>query len=144
MTTHTRAETVSIPLPGITTQRPTRCGAGWRLKLAALVGRGDTQAAAKQHLAEQITLMAATIDAEPAFARDDDGSVIVALDRPWGIEWYKVTDTTARRISTGTPKARPPTWRAFTTTRCCPRTCPAAPMARPAPCCSPSTRSSGR
>ncbi|MET7784735.1 hypothetical protein ABZU94_39365 [Streptomyces mirabilis] len=97
----TAAKTVAVPLPGVATQRPARRGDGWRLRLAALVGRGSTQAAAKRHLAEQIELMAETIAVEPAFARDDDGAVVVALDRPWGFEWYRVTDTYARRISTG-------------------------------------------
>ncbi|MEV5998916.1 hypothetical protein AB0M25_06425 [Streptomyces griseomycini] len=104
----TDAKTVAVPLPGVATQRPARRGDGWRLRLAALVGRGSTQAAAKRHLAEQIALMAETIAVEPAFARDDDGDLIVALDRPWGIEWYRATDTHARRISTGDRHAEGP------------------------------------
>lgn len=112
--------------------------------MAAVIGRGDTRAAAKQHLAEQLALMATTIDGEPAFARDDDGSMVLALDRPWGIEWYRGTDTTARRNSTGDRRtggpaadlARVPLLHAAPHERL------GGPTGRPALRCSPAIRSS--
>jgi hypothetical protein len=98
-----RVETVSIPLPNISVQRPSRVGSElWRVTLSRFMfGRGKTLKAAKAELAQQIALATETVNIEPAFARDDDGTVIVALDRPWGFEWYRVTDTHAQRISTG-------------------------------------------
>ncbi|MER5482588.1 hypothetical protein ABT024_05140 [Streptomyces sp. NPDC002812] len=94
-------ETLNIPLPGITVHRPARRGDGWRIALGRFEGRGTTLAAAKDHLAAQLTTTVETLAAEPAFARDDDGALVVAIDRPWGIDWYRATDTSARLICTG-------------------------------------------
>ncbi|WP_185902967.1 hypothetical protein, partial [Streptomyces sp. WAC05292] len=94
-------ETMNIPLPGITVRRPARRGDDWRVTLGPLEGRGATLGAAKAHLAAQLTLSVETLHVQPAFARDDDGALVVAIDRPWGIDWYRATDATARLISTG-------------------------------------------
>jgi hypothetical protein len=95
------AETVSIPLPGITVRRPAKRGGGYRVTMGRMEGRGSTLAAAKAGLAAQLALTVETLEVEPAFARDDDGALIVAFDRPWGIDTFRATGTTARLISTG-------------------------------------------
>ncbi|WP_416969412.1 hypothetical protein [Streptomyces sp. 4F14] len=71
------------------------------MKLASLVGRGATEAEAKKHFAEQIVRMAQVASTPPAFAWDDDGAVIVALERPWGNARFRATDTHARQIARG-------------------------------------------
>ncbi|MER6230926.1 hypothetical protein ABT169_17505 [Streptomyces sp. NPDC001616] len=85
-------ETLSIPLPGVTVQSPSRRGEQWRLTVDRFIGRGSTLKAAKADLARQITATIETVNVAPAFALDDDGtSVIVALARPWGVDEYRVT-----------------------------------------------------
>ncbi|MEU5476844.1 hypothetical protein [Streptomyces mirabilis] len=106
MTTHTHApaaepETVPIPLPGIKVRRPAHRGDGWRVIMGRVEGRGSTFAAAKANLAAQITTTVETLEAPPAFARDDDGALVVAIDRPWGIDTFRATATTARLVSSG-------------------------------------------
>ncbi|KIF05170.1 hypothetical protein PL81_14670 [Streptomyces sp. RSD-27] len=94
-------ETLNIPLPGITVHRPARRGDDWRVALGPMEGRGATLGAAKAHLAAQLTLTVETLHVKPAFARDDDGAVVVAIDKPWGCDWYRATDATALLICTG-------------------------------------------
>ncbi|MFG2767805.1 hypothetical protein [Streptomyces rubiginosohelvolus] len=55
---------------------------------------------AKAELARQMTVAAETVNVEPAFARDNTGALIVAIDRPWGIDEYRITDAGYKRIST--------------------------------------------
>ncbi len=99
MTTHAPAS-LTISLPNVMVRRPAKRGAEYCLTLGRFVGRGTTLAAAKADLAAQIILAVDSLNTEPAFARDDDGSLIIALDRPWGIDTYRATDTTARLITT--------------------------------------------
>ncbi|MFD4933477.1 hypothetical protein [Streptomyces virginiae] len=91
-------ETLNVPLPGITVHRPARRGDGWRVALGRMEGRGTTLAAAKADLAVQLTTTVETLNVEPAFARDDDGALVVALDRPWGVDEYRITDAGHRLI----------------------------------------------
>ncbi|MEV0778903.1 hypothetical protein [Streptomyces sp. NPDC050428] len=85
-------ETVSVPMPGITVRRPLKRGDGYRLELGRFVARGATLAAARADLARQLGITAESVNTNPAFARDDDGSLIVALDRPWGVDEYRITN----------------------------------------------------
>ncbi|MEU0857470.1 hypothetical protein ABZ352_18805 [Streptomyces griseofuscus] len=86
-------ETVSVSLPNVTVRRPRKRGDGYRLELGRFVARGSTLAAARADLARQLGLTVESLNADPAFARDDDGtSLIVAIDRPWGVDEYRITD----------------------------------------------------
>ncbi|MFI9052464.1 hypothetical protein [Streptomyces sp. NPDC053427] len=110
-------ETVSIPLPNIAVQRPSRVGRElWRVTLSRFMfGRGSTLKAAKAELARQIAVATETVNVEPAFARDDDGSLIVAIDRPWGVEEYRITDAGWRNVGTYDRDTRTPAeWLAAT------------------------------
>jgi hypothetical protein len=101
-TTKTTApDTVSIPLPAIETHRPARRGEGWRVTMGRIEGRGTSVAAAKKDLAAQLATTVECLNVDPAFARDDDGALIVAVDRPWGIDTFRATQETARLISSG-------------------------------------------
>lgn len=67
--------------------------------LGPVAGYGRTQAEAKQNLADnlQAALHAASVD--PAFARDDDGSLIVAVPNYGGVVHWKVDDRGPRSIT---------------------------------------------
>lgn len=67
--------------------------------LGPISGYGRTQAEAKQDLADNLraALNAASVD--PAFARDDDGSLIVALPNCSGVTHWKVDDRGPRSIT---------------------------------------------
>ncbi|MEU1221305.1 hypothetical protein [Streptomyces microflavus] len=94
-------ETVSIPLSNVTVLRPAKRGDGYRLELGAFVARGSTLAAARADLARQIAITAASVNSAPGFARaDDNGDLLVVLDRPWGLDSYLITDAGHRLIST--------------------------------------------
>ncbi|WP_404949082.1 hypothetical protein HFP70_35455 [Streptomyces sp. ARC14] len=94
-------ETVSIPLANVTVRRPRKRGDDYRLEFGRFVGRGSTLAAARADLANQIDATAASVHTPPAFARDDDGtSLIVAIDRPWGVDEYRITDAGHRLTGT--------------------------------------------
>ncbi|WP_275466285.1 hypothetical protein [Streptomyces noursei] len=109
-------ETVAIPVPNVAVQRPSRRGEPWRVSLSRFIfGRGSTLKAAKQELARQIAVATETVNVEPAFARDDDGSLIVAIDRPWGVEEYRLTDAGYKLIGTYDRDRRTPAeWLAAT------------------------------
>ncbi|MFF3256993.1 hypothetical protein ACFYWP_39835 [Actinacidiphila glaucinigra] len=100
--------TVSIPLPGIDVQRPTQHGDGYRLEIGRFIARGTTLAAAKADLARQIALAIETVTTDLAFARDDDGTLLVAVDRPWGIDTHRVTEQGHRLISCSNRDGRTP------------------------------------
>ncbi|MFD7764125.1 hypothetical protein [Streptomyces microflavus] len=102
-------ETVSIPLPNVTVQSPSRRGEPWRVALSRLIfGRGSTLKAAKAELARQIAVATETVNVEPAFARDSDGSLIVAIDRPWGVEEYRITGDGYRNVGAYNRDTRTP------------------------------------
>ncbi|MGW0757098.1 hypothetical protein ACWD1Y_11520 [Streptomyces sp. NPDC002814] len=109
-------ETVSIPLPGVAVQRPSRRGEPWRVTLSRFMfGRGSTLKAAKAEFARQVAVATETVNVQPAFARDDDGSLIVAIDRPWGVEEYRITDAGYKLTGTYDRDSRTPAqWLAAT------------------------------
>lgn len=71
----------------------------YKASLGSIVGYGRTQAEAKQDLADNLlaALVAASVD--PAFARDDDGSLIVALPNYSGVEHWRIHDDNPRCIT---------------------------------------------
>ncbi|MEV6683380.1 hypothetical protein AB0N09_42000 [Streptomyces erythrochromogenes] len=90
-----------IPLPGVITQRPAHRGEQWTVTFNGVVGHGPTQRAARADLGAQLATMAGTVTTEPAFGLDSDGNtVVVVLDRPWGIETYYATPDSARLTGT--------------------------------------------
>ncbi|PRH78373.1 hypothetical protein C6N75_15275 [Streptomyces solincola] len=94
-------ETVSVPLPGVTVRRPLKRGDGYRLELGRFVARGSTLAAARADLARQLGITAESVNSEPGFARaDDNGDLLVVLDRPWGLDSHLITDAGHRLIGT--------------------------------------------
>jgi len=67
--------------------------ARYTARFGDLEADGPTAATARADLAEQI-LMAATEPAPPAFARDDDGTLIVALTSIYGaVNTWRVAST---------------------------------------------------
>jgi hypothetical protein len=100
---------VSLPLPGLKVIRPAKRGDGYRVTLGRFVGRGSTLAAAKADIAAQIVLTCETVSTEPAFAWSDDREdLLMTLDRPWGIDTYRVTSDRARQVSCGVREGRTP------------------------------------
>ena len=93
-------ETVSIPLPGITVRRPANRGDGYRVEMGRFVGRGATLAAAETDLGRQIGIVFESVETKPGFAHDDGGALIVVLDKPWGLDMYRITNAGHRLIST--------------------------------------------
>lgn len=71
----------------------------WTAQLGPVKAYGRTRTVALKALAEAVVHALSRTDAEPAFARDDDGSLIAAVPRWHGTEHYHVTDDGAR--STG-------------------------------------------
>ncbi|MGA5411505.1 hypothetical protein ACPCSC_30160 [Streptomyces lavendulocolor] len=108
-------ETITIPFT-VAVQRPEQFRKGWRLTLSHFIfGRGSTLKAAKAELARQIAVATETVNVAPAFARDDDGSLIVAIDRPWGVEEYRITDDGFKNVGTYDRDSRTPAeWLAAT------------------------------
>ncbi|MFC8538063.1 hypothetical protein ACFUJY_29685 [Streptomyces sp. NPDC057249] len=105
-------ETVSIPIPNVAVQSPSRRGDNWRLMLKRsrhIFGRGSTLRAAKEQLAQFMTSAAETAHTKPGFARDDNGALIVAIDRPWGVDEYRITDAGHRLTGSYARDADPAT-----------------------------------
>lgn len=80
-------------------------GAEYIATLGDLTGHGSTQATAKADLAAQIVQSAQPVDDEPAFARDDDGALIVAIpDGRGDVHVWRLAEQTtgasARHITT--------------------------------------------
>lgn len=106
--TTTPGDLLSIPLSGITVHRPAKRGDDHELTMGRIAGRGTTLAAAKADLARQIIATCESVAVDPAYARDDDGSLIVALARPWGVDEYRITSEGHRLISTYAPGCADP------------------------------------
>lgn len=64
-----------------------------------VLGHGRTQVEAKQDLLNNLLAALAAATADPAFARDDDGSLIVALPNYSGVVHWKVDDRGPRSIT---------------------------------------------
>lgn len=71
----------------------------WTAQLGPVKVYGRTKAVALKALAEAVVHALSRVDADAAFARDDDGSVIAAVPRWHGTEHYRITDEGVR--STG-------------------------------------------
>ncbi|WP_030247959.1 hypothetical protein [Streptomyces sp. NRRL S-455] len=68
----------------------------WTATLGPVKAHGRTKTAALKALAEEVVHGLSRLDAEPAFARDDDGSLIAAVPRWHGVEHYRVTEEGVR------------------------------------------------
>ncbi|MFF4283023.1 hypothetical protein ACFY0Z_30100 [Streptomyces kronopolitis] len=78
------------------------------MTFAKFTGRGTTLAEAKTSLARRILAATRAATSDPGFARDDDGAFIVALEREWGTETYRITDAGHKLIATGSADGRTP------------------------------------
>lgn len=95
MTMGDRQPTVSVPI-GLT--KGWHRDSAWTATYGPLSGQGATQAAAKADLTTALAAALSAGDADPAFARDDDGAVIVAIpDLHGGVTVWRVGET-ARMI----------------------------------------------
>ena len=91
---------VRIPIPGVDVVRPERRGWGWLVSLGTFRGRGDTLVDASSDLARQIVAAVEASATSPAFGLAPDGTVVAALDRPWGIDSYRVATFGQRLMAT--------------------------------------------
>lgn len=83
----------------ITLQKSLGRNGKYTATIGPVTGCGKTQAEAKQHLLDNLraALTAAAID--PAFARDDDGSLIVAVPDYSGVIHWRVDERGPRSIT---------------------------------------------
>lgn len=77
----------------------------WRVRLDHIVAYGRTIKDAVDEVTRLTLLAIERLDTEPAFARDDDGSLIVAVQKSHGVEHFRVTGDVVRCITStcGTP-----------------------------------------
>lgn len=89
-------------LPAMATRHADR---SWSAEFAGIVAYGPTLAAARATLADLIGSVVRHASSPPAFARDDDGTLVVAVPDGVGVASWRVTDESARMTchSTGTP-----------------------------------------
>lgn len=71
----------------------------WTATLGPVRAHGRTKTVALKALAEAVVHALTALDAEPAFARDDDGSIIAAVPKWSGVAHYRVTDEGVRCIT---------------------------------------------
>lgn len=71
----------------------------WTATLGPVKAYGRTKTVALKALAEEIVHALSRLDEEPAFARDDDGSLIAAVPKWHGVDHYRVTDEGVRCIT---------------------------------------------
>lgn len=94
------ATTAKLGLLADVTENPWDRGDGrWTATLGPVKAYGRTKTVALKALAEAVVHALTRLDAEPAFARDDDGSLIAAVPRWHGTEHYRVTDDGVRSIA---------------------------------------------
>jgi hypothetical protein len=74
-------------------------GGTYTAQLGPIVGHGRTQAEAKQNLAGNLQAALAAASVDPAFARDDDGSLIVALPHYSGVIHWRIDERGPRSIT---------------------------------------------
>jgi hypothetical protein len=92
--------TARLGLLAEVTENPWNRGDGrWTATLGPVKTYGRTKTVALKALAEAVVHALTQVDAEPAFARDDDGSLIAAVPRWHGVEHYRVTEDGARSIT---------------------------------------------
>ena len=87
---------ITVP---ITIQRPSGPGGTYRATLGPVVGYGKTQAEAKQSLLDNLRAALDAASVDPAFARDGDGSLIVAVSDCSGVTHWKVDGRGPRSIT---------------------------------------------
>lgn len=80
-------------------QRSFGRGGSYKATFGPVAGYGKTQAEAKQNLADNLQAALAAASADPAFARDDDGSLIVAIPDYSGVIHWKVDERGPRSIT---------------------------------------------
>lgn len=79
----------------------------WTAQLGPVKAYGRTKTAALKALVDALVGALARMDEEPAFAWDDDGSLIAAVPRWHGTEHYRITDEGVRcTTGTDTPPAK--------------------------------------
>jgi hypothetical protein len=72
----------------------------WRTHLGPITGLGRTITDAKADLQRRLRQALDRLDTDPAFARDDDGSLIVAVQQSHGVVHWRITpDGTVRSIT---------------------------------------------
>lgn len=89
-------------LPATATRHANR---SWSAEFAGIIAYGPSLAAARATLAELIGAVVRHASSSPGFARDDDGTLIVAVPDGVGVATWRVTDDGARMTShsAGTP-----------------------------------------
>lgn len=89
-------------LPATATRHANR---SWSAEFAGIIAYGPTLAAARATLAETIGAVVRHASSPPGFARDDDGTMVVAVPDGIGVATWRVTDESARMTchSVGTP-----------------------------------------
>jgi hypothetical protein len=94
------ATTARLGLLAEVTENPwVRGDSRWTATLGPVKVYGRTKTVALKALAEAVVHGLSRLDAEPAFARDDDGSLIAAVPRWHGVEHYRVTGDGVRSIA---------------------------------------------
>ena len=93
----------TVPMPALATKRADR---SWSVTFCGIIAYGPTLSAARANLAETVARVIGHASSSPAFARDDDGTMIVAVPDGTGVATYRVTDDGARLTShsAGTPE----------------------------------------
>jgi hypothetical protein len=85
----------TVPVPATITRGFGRT-APWTARCGPLSSTETTQAGAKRTLAADILMTVERTDRPPAFARDDDGALIIAIpDVFGGVTMWRVTDAGA-------------------------------------------------
>lgn len=93
----------TVPMPALATKCADR---SWSVSFCGIIAYGPTLTAARANLAETVARVIGHASQSPAFARDDDGTLIVAVPDGTGVASWRVTDEGARLTShsTGTPE----------------------------------------
>lgn len=84
---------------------PVQVTKGWgregqyTVSLGPIAGYGRTLAEAKQALVDNLAQALTNWAQNPAFARDDDGSLVVAVQGPTGVAHWVVRDDEPREIT---------------------------------------------
>lgn len=96
--------TISLPVKVIKDVFAPR-NSRWRIMLDHITGYGSTITEAKTRTVDLTLKAIERLDTDPAFALDDDGSLIVAVQKSHGVEHFRVSGTTVRCITgtSGTP-----------------------------------------
>jgi len=95
-----KSTTVNLPAQAWKWQGQFGRKAEWSVSLGPVKGIGPTLAAAREAAAETAADMLARIYDGPAFATDDDGSVIVAVPVGSGSDVYRITPRGWALVST--------------------------------------------